>query len=281
LARPETPALWLGDEKALEQLKKIAADHLADYQGFKAATKALEVAQAPGQKKEAIAAARTARSRFKLNGKLAKSLDATLSEIEPQVMALLEKEAEEQAALAIQQETEDTRTLVELRQKHAALLSQYRFAEARTLLLAAKLGGEKARRERDVLTAKCDWLLKFKAALVRDLNTSGYLAPITRKTGLALSGGVAKADDQQLQIRTQYGFVPVLWSDVAFDCTYTMAQSLIRPNLPLELAADRKWLLGVFALSFGKAPEGRALLTEASQIRTEYVQSLPLFAEEP
>ncbi|MDB6171009.1 MAG: Serine/threonine protein kinase [Chthoniobacteraceae bacterium] len=281
VATPQAPVLWLGDETALGYLKKIAADHLADFQEFKTATESLNAAVTPSEKKRAIDDARAVRSHFKLNGKLAKSLDATIRELEPQVTALLEKEAEEQAARVIQQEAEDLKTLTELRQKHAALLTQYRFADAKALLGAAKLGGEKARRERDTLAAKSDWLLKFKAALVRDLNTVGYPAPITRKTGIALSGGVAKADDQQLQIRTQYGFVPVAWADVSFECTYAMAQSLIRPTLGPELAADRKWLLGVFALSTGKPTEGRLLLTEASQIRPEYMAALPLFAEEP
>ncbi|MES2570574.1 MAG: hypothetical protein V4710_11040, partial [Verrucomicrobiota bacterium] len=280
-AKPELPIPGLGDEAALGKLKKIARDHLADHQAFKTAIATLSAAVTPEQKKAAIDAAKSARSSLKLTGKLSRSLDATIKEREPQIVAELEKETQEQAARALRQETEDSKTLADLRQKQLLLLAQYRFGEAKTLILGAKLGGEKARREQEILAAKAEWLAKFKAALMRDLNTTGYAAAVVRKSGLSLAGGVAKADEQQLYVRTQYGLVPVAWSDISFDCAYAMAQSSIRPNLPAELAADRKWLLGVFACCMGKVTEGRTLLTEASQVRNEYNASLPLFTAEP
>jgi hypothetical protein len=58
-----------------------------------------------------------------------------------------------------------------------------------------------------------------------------------------------------------------------------MGQHFIRPDLPAELAADRKWLLGVFAASVGKQNESRVLLGDASASRQEYKDALSWFAE--
>ena len=54
-----------------------------------------------------------------------------------------------------------------------------------------------------------------------------------------------------------------------------MGSSFILPTMPKEIAALRKWHLGVFAIYAGKKPEGLALLQEAAQLKPIYKSELP------
>jgi hypothetical protein len=58
-----------------------------------------------------------------------------------------------------------------------------------------------------------------------------------------------------------------------------MARSFMRPDLGPDKLADRQWLLGNFALFIGKKNEGRALLTESSQAKSEYRDQLARILE--
>jgi hypothetical protein len=55
-----------------------------------------------------------------------------------------------------------------------------------------------------------------------------------------------------------------------------MAESFIRPDAPPELAAFRKWQLGVFGSIYGR-PEAGKLLKEAAEIRPVFEPELKLF----
>jgi hypothetical protein len=115
--------------------------------------------------------------------------------------------------------------------------------------------------------------------LTNDLNAGGFAQPIKRKNGMAVPAGVARASDQQVEGKTPYGTVPIAWTDIAPESIIAMAQSFIRPGMPDELAADRKWHLGVFLFLVGKAREGRALLAEAASMQPVHQTALPLFLE--
>jgi hypothetical protein len=155
-----------------------------------------------------------------------------------------------------------------------------KFADARAVIVGLKkVESEKGKREHHGLTKRYEALARFKSILINDLNAAGYPGPITRRTGSALAGGVNKADETHIHIRTPYGAVPVLWTDLAPETIYAMAASFIRAGIPAELAADRKWALGVYALFINHVREGRVLLTDAAQVKPEYAETLPLLIE--
>jgi hypothetical protein len=220
---------------------------------------------------------KTALSRLTMKGAMADELEKNL--------VALEKEVSEQEVKDARKRTEDealdARVLADAKARATPLAQQYRFGEARVALAAATVKSEKGKREKDTLMKRAEWLGQFKSQLIRDLSTVGYSAPIARKTGGQVPGTVSRATEAQLEIMTPHGILAFPWTDVASDSIFQMARSFIRPDSAPERIADRQWLLGVYALFAGKHAEGRALLAESSQTKSEYRDQVARFLESP
>ena len=172
----------------------------------------------------------------------------------------------------------DAKALAEAKQKRLDLIAKFQFAEARTAVMDPALKTEKARDEQELLAKKATWLANFKSQLIEDLNAKGYAQPVTRKSGERLPGGVARADDQQVTLRSPHVAVP--WTELSLDSIDEMGRFFIPPDMPPEIAAFRKWHLGVFAFYAGNKKEGLDLLHEAAQIRRVFKDELPLFEKD-
>jgi hypothetical protein len=235
---------------------------------------ALKAAKTPEEQLAAVALAKTARAKMKIVTKRSKDLDATIAEIEPKATAMITEKnkmsAEEQAA--------DEKALTEAKQKRADLISKFLFADARQAILDPNLVTEKARDEQQMLVKKTSWLANYKAQLIEDLNAKGYPGPITRKDGTVVNGGIAKADEQQLMLKSPRGLVPMPWSDLSLESAYAMGASYILPDMAASIVSFRKWHLGVFASFAGKEKESLPLLNAAAEERQVYKDELPLFA---
>ena len=171
----------------------------------------------------------------------------------------------------------DDKALGDAKQKRLALFAKFQFAEAHAAITDPALKTDEAREQQELLGKKAQWLANFKSQLIEDVNKTGYAAPITRKSGPPLPGGIVQADDLQIKLRSQRGLIPIPWTDVSFDSVLAMGASFILPNMPKEIAAFRKWQLGVFASYAGKKPEALALLQEAAQLKPIYRDELPIF----
>jgi eukaryotic-like serine/threonine-protein kinase len=273
--KQNAPVVWLGDEQDLRRLKKIGNQRIRDYGEFLSASDALKAASSPEEKRAAIETAKAARERIQQSGKLSKAVEEAIQRTEE---ALAAYEAEQQAKAAAL-EAADRKLLSETKQLRSSLIATLRFAEARKAVLAPTFNGEKFRTEQKQLATISEWLIRFKSLLVKDLSVAGYPLAVLRKTGQPLPGNVKRADDLQIFIQSPYGSLPMPWADVSLESVIAMAQSFIRPDLPPDLAADRKWLLGVFQASVGKYNESRLQLGEAAGFRQEYKSALPWFGE--
>jgi predicted RNA-binding Zn-ribbon protein involved in translation (DUF1610 family) len=274
-ASPQLPKTWLGDAEEIAALKKIAGKYVNDFVMWREVTDAIKSANTLADRQAALKKARAARDALETKGQLKLFFDSTISELAKDVVTRGEEEIRKMA----EQETADAQALAEAKTKAAPLAKQLKFNEAYAALSAARVGSEKAKREWDMLVKKYEWLARFKATLIKDLNTAGFPNPVARKSGGSLSGGVNKADETQVYNRTPYGSLPVLWTDLVPESIYGMAASFIRPGTPPELVAERKWLLGVYTCFIGRAREGRALLAEAAQVKKEYGEVLQPFLE--
>jgi hypothetical protein len=266
---PPTPYSWIGD------YKELAAGYIADFAEYRSVAELLKDTSSLVAQKKALEEARAVRGRLKMTGALADFLEKTIRELEEQVS----KQEAEQERITQEHNAADAKVFAAILPKANALNAQYRFAEAKVIVQGAKLTGQKGRREQEALLKKTEWLARFKSLLMRDLNASGFPQPISKRNGMVIAGGVARATEQQVEVKTPYGTVPVPWTDLTMETVIAMAQSFIRPGLPEDLAGDRKWMLGVFSLQARKLREGRTLLAEAAQGRAEYGDALPLFLE--
>jgi hypothetical protein len=262
---PEKMVDWADGPPDLAKLKDIANNFVNDYTEFAPARKDLDAASTPEEQMAAVEKAKTARSRMKLTTKMSKSLDASIADIGPK-----NKASDEEIAA-------DNKAFTDAKQKHDELLAKFQFSEAHDAILDPKLKSEKLQDTQEALGKKTKWLATFKTQLIEDLTKSGYAKPIARKAGEALPGGVAKADEQQLTVNTARGPAPLAWSDLSLDSALAMGQSFIAPDMPPELAAFRKWHLGVFAIYAGKQKEGLALLNEAADLKPVFKDEMPLF----
>jgi hypothetical protein len=268
-APPPSPHAWIGD------YKELAAQYISDFTEYRSLTDLVKDTTTLAAQKKALEEMKATRSRLKLQGALANALDGKIKELEETVA----KQEEEQSRVTREQDAADAKVFSAILPKANALSALYRFTEARAVVEGAKPTGEKGRREREALLKKMEWLAKFKSLLMRDINAGAFPQPITKRNGMVIPGGVSRATEQQVEVKTPYGSVPVPWPDLAIETIIAMAQSYIRPSLPEELAGDRKWLLGVFSFHAKKLREGRTLLAEAAQLRPEYGEALPLFLE--
>ncbi len=276
LPAPEgMPELWLGDEKAIADLTRLAQARVADYKEFRNVADAILTNASPAKKKEVLELAIAGRSRLKLPGKLMNFLESAIGELEKEAAA----HEGEMNRMAAEREGADMKTLAEANQKQALYASQLRFAEAHAAILAPKLIAPRARREQEIMVSKSECLVRFKSLLIRDINLTGYPQPIVRRTGQPVPGVATKADELQIRIRTQYGFLPIPWADVSLESVHGMALGFIRPGIAPDLEADRKWLLGAFASFAGKSSVCRSLMIEAAKLKPSYNESLPLFLE--
>jgi len=272
---PQIPRSWLGEPEEISALKSIAVDYVADYTKWREVVDGLKSATSIEERKTALEKGKAAREGLRSKGKFLEFYTAALAELEKEVTS----QDEEQARKIAEQDAGDTQLLADAKTKATHLAKQMKFGDARTIIAGVKVNGEKGRRERDALAKRYEWLARFKSILINDLNGGGYVGPMTRKTGATLSGGVSKADETQVFNRTPYGAVPVNWTDLMPEALYAMASTFIRPGMPPDAAADRKWLLGVYAYFINRPREGRTLVTEASLGKAEYKEALPLFLE--
>ena len=164
-----------------------------------------------------------------------------------------------------------------MKAKLTALCAQFRYTEAYAAVKATAVQSESGKKTLAVMLKKTEWLARFKGTLIADITATGYAAPLVKKTGTQMPGGAHRANETQVEIVSQFGSVPVPWTDLSNDCIFAMGQSFLRANYPPDKLADRAWYLGVFAFFNGKDAPGRDLLLQASQGKEEYRDQLGLF----
>jgi hypothetical protein len=266
-SHPEPPYDWI------TSYVPLATDYINAYVDFDEVSKKLHTANSLAEMKEAVAAAKEVREKMKIKGELVKILDSDIETVEQKIKKLEKEEGVDMAARA----AADAKAIADLRTQGKALLQELKFPEALALAKAVTVQGEEAKRAQERFAKKAEWLTRFKAMLIADVNSSGYTQRIVRKDRSAVPGEARKANELGVEVRTPYGSTPVAWTDLSLETIYYMGRSFIRAGMPPEVAADRAWLCGVFAYVAGKPREGHDLLNAAANAKAEYKDALPLF----
>jgi hypothetical protein len=256
---PKGPALWIGDEEYVAKLKEMAGSFAEE-------------------KKEAIDAAKTIRAEMKYPSKLTRALDANIADLQPKVMAALH----ENERLSAEAEAADSKAFSVAKEKGDALMKEYRFSDARDAYKDPELKQQDRIDQQNAYVKKAQWLMSFKSNLIKELSKTPYSGPLkAAATGAPIAGSVVGADDQQIQIKTARGGVfPAQWNEISPDSVFAMAQSFIHPDMPPDIAAFRKWQLGVYAAMYGRK-DAEKLLKEAAELRPIFEPELPLFRDSP
>ena len=202
----------------------------------------------------------------KFSGQITGSSAAAKAEME-------KKKAEMEAA--------EDKILMDAKLAVKALAENYRFAEAAATIQDVDVKLDSSIEEKKLLAKRIGWLVQFKRQLIQDVNASACVAPIQRKNGQPVGIGVAKATDDQLEVRLQFGSLPVKLSEISPKSILQMAGYYMRvPQQPAALA-DRQWRAGVFCLFTQLVTEGQSLMDAAAPQNPEYQIHRGLFFGQP
>jgi serine/threonine protein kinase len=175
-------------------------------------------------------------------------------------------------------EAREEKLLTDAKLQIKTLCENFRFSEAATLIGAVDVKSDRSISERDLLAKRVGWLVEFRKRLVEDINAGGCAVPLVKKNGQKLLGTASRADEQQLDLRVQFGVLPaVKWSDISPVSVLQMARTFMRPTLSQDALADREWQAGVFCLFTELNAEGQALMDDAVARKPEYQNDRALF----
>ena len=204
-----------------------------------------------------------------------RSLEAEFGEKIHADMAADDQATKEKMAAAAAREE---KLLTDAKFQIKELYENYRFAEAVALIRALDVKSERGISERELLGKRMEWLVAFKKRLIEDINAAGCNVPLVKKNGQKLLGTTAHADDQQLEVRVQFGTLPgVKWMDLSPMTVLQMARTFMKPTLAQSVMAEREWHASVFCLFTQLFNEGQALMDDAVNRNPEYQGDRALF----
>jgi predicted RNA-binding Zn-ribbon protein involved in translation (DUF1610 family) len=258
----------------LNAFKPIAVAHVADLAAYRALSQSAKNGGDLEALQKAIDTAKATRERLKQPGKFADKI----AELESGLAQQLASAQEAKAMRDAERDAAESKLLADALTSVTADYAAFKFLDAARVLAAVNLTGEKRKDERDGWAKRTEWLARFKATLVADINTTGYAQPLRRKNGTVIPFGLRQATDATAVMVTPYGNVPVPWTDLTVESLTTIAQTFLRAAAA-ETAADRQWQLGVFLYAFDKKADGLLMLHQAAEAKADYQPFLALFPE--
>jgi serine/threonine protein kinase len=277
-SKPTDDSVWVADYRPL------TAPYLDEYEKYLAIKEALAKATVtPVEGEAALKQLAEVRSALK-SPALIRNLDRLETEVVGAIAAAKAAAAAARAEMEAKQNEAQTREealLTSAKYQLKDLCENYRFAEALALIRSVDVKLDRSIAERDLLARRLEWLVNFKKRLVDDLNVGSYTMPIVRKNGQQLVGGIKRATEQQLEIRLQFGSLPISWADLSPQTVLQLARAYMRPTLPPATLAERKWEAGVFCLFAQLFSEGQTLMDDASAQKEEYRTHRTLFFGQP
>jgi hypothetical protein len=270
-ANPQPPYAWIAD------YKPIAKKYADDFDAYKIVADKIKDADTAQKKSDALAALRDLNGKLLLPGKLQEKLAEMESDLANKTTNALQTEEKNLVAQAASHHARDSALLDAVKAKISSLVAAYQFDDALAAVQPLAVDDPDVLGEKNKLLKKLQWLVKFKVALIADINAQGYPQPVSKRSGPPIAGGTRRADKSQIQVQVPYGVVPVPWNEIAPASVMGMADYFTKKTTAPDAVADRTWLAGVFAVQIGMQKEGEALLLKASQDKADYRDQLPVF----
>ena len=266
-ASPGDAFQWVGEYKPLAQ--KYADEEAA----FEKAYDAANGAQTPDARAAGLA------QLDDLKGKVKGRLAAYIGRVERDLKkrnAALDSDYNQRQSEAQQA---DATVLSDVKQRYANGLAQFTFDDTVIALQAATVTTPDGVKTRDALLKKAQWLQRFKAQVISDVNAYDYPDVLVNRTGGRMPDGVKKATADGLQVQNQFGTVPFPWNTISPAEILAIATYYVKTTATTQpgQTPDREWLAGVFGCEAGMPNDGKPLLTAAAQAKGDYKPDLGLF----
>lgn len=172
---------------------------------------------------------------------------------------------------------EELQAVEELTGQYRAALESGQFVEAAAAIARFSPESTEAARALDTLPERAEWLGEFRNQLIADINRHGYAKPVPRRNGATLPGEVSSANADGIEVKIQYGTMPIPWREIRPATQLEMARAFFGKSGEEGGEAARKWLAGVFAYESGMKDAAGELMTSAGQMESKYKDRLGIF----
>lgn len=270
-ADPKPPYDWIAD------YKPIAQKYVTDFDAFQKTAAEVKAADTLQKETDALKNVQDLEGRIHFAG-----LKDQLARMETELngkIAAAQAEEQERAAREARERERQSKLLTDAQAKFRASLHGYHFEEGLAALEKAPVTDPQVSQEKEALVKKARWLAKFKETLINDMNTVGYLQPVYKLNSAPMGGGVRKASGDHIEIQTPYGAVLIPWEELPAPEILAMSDYFTKRVTVPDLAADRKWMSGVFAMEMGMTAEGSNRLNQVAEAKADYHDLLPLFSK--
>ena len=266
LARPPENEVWL------RRYKQLGDAYIEGYAAYNMAESAAKDAGSTERKEAALKTISEAKAKVKNQPGLLAKLTPVEAELKKQVDAAnAETRGAQMAAEAV-----DRKIIDDVKERVKQFNEKLQFADAHQIVFTATVNGEKAQKELDDWFKRTEWTAKFKALMIDDITTAGYVKPLKKKDGTPVVGGIKTADDMQLSTPAK---VNIPWTELDTDTLLAMARDFLASTKDPAALNDRKWALGNFLYTIGKKADAFPLLREAAQSNATYKEGLVLLPE--
>ncbi len=148
------------------------------------------------------------------------------------------------------------------------LAAKYDFAGAAAVIREANLSEPSLKQTQSNYQEAADWLAKWKATLINDLNARTYTGAVIASD--TQYSGITGATANKLKMKVPYGSAETDWLKVP-------AATLVTVSSSFATDADRKWRCGVFAWATGQTNAARQLFDAACSAKPSYKEARKFF----
>ena len=269
---PAPPFDWITDYKSIAQ--KYADDFLA----YKKIQAQIANANSIPTKTEALAALEPIKTHLLMPGKLPEKLSGLQKQLQEVITAEQTALDQKQAAEVAAEQEKQARRVADLKTKVLKLVDEKQYDAALAMLRVNLLTLTDLGPDGVASLKKGQWTQSFQGMLLTDLSTGEPCTQLLiKRSGAPLPQGAIQVSKLQLEIQTQYGKLPVPWSELSPSSVLAIAEFYILRNARAENIPDRCWLAGVYACQNGLRKQGVVLLNRAAEKKPEYKEFLSIF----
>ena len=269
---PAAPFDWIAD------YKPVAQKYADDFAAYKKVRAQVDSANSIPKKTEALAVLAQTKSHLLLPGKLPEKLIWLQKQVTESIATEQTAQEQKHAAEVAAEQEKQARRVAGLKAKALKLVEEKQYDAALAVLRENQLALTDLGVEGVAALKKGQWSQSFQTMLLTDLATGEPCTqPLVKRTGIPVPQGAIQATKLQLDVQTQYGKLPVSWTELSPASVLAMAEFYILRNARAENVPDRCWLAGVYACQNGLKKQGIPLLNRAAEKKPEYKEFLPLF----
>ncbi|HEY5752720.1 MAG TPA: protein kinase [Chthoniobacterales bacterium] len=268
--------VWIGD------YKQLTKPYLADLQLYRALKAQIDAATTPELKAATLQAVRNARGKLATQGPLVEQFTQWETELSKATEASAEASRLEREAATHETAENEAKLWAKEESEVGSALLEFSPETILPKISSLSFATPELERARTIARKKLAWLSELKAALIDQLPGGKYTGDVINRSGGRIKGGVIAADSVQVQIRSPYGNIPVMWKAVSPETVLAMSDALLMPPRTgdAQREAYQQWLAGCYAVCSGMDAKGRDLLIAAAQTNAALRDELPVFFEE-